>query len=363
MHLRGLIGQPRALEALERASASGRFHPSLIFHGPPGVGKLTAALALARALVCTGEDPPCGECHACRRIDPNSQRHPDVFVAFPERLDDYRKGETAEGVSGIDLQEKQEMAAASAALTLLVDRLREAIAFVHRLPVEGGRSILIIDQAHRLAPEGANALLKTIEEPPGHAVVVLLATSLHALLPTIRSRCQAVPFQSLSPAAIASWLVSERGLPDSEAHLRAALSGGRIGTAMGLDLEAFRGRRDKLLAALESFLRPPDPGRALARAEEIAKGESPEQDLEILTSLVRDRMVVSQTRAQGSGAPAGLIHADVARRLRDLPLQGGRDGTEALLALEAALEGMRRRGNRQLLIENAFLGFLPGPAS
>ena len=359
MHLRGVIGQPRAVEALERASASGRFHPSLIFHGPPGVGKLTAALALARAFLCTVDDPPCGACHACRRIDPRSQRHPDLFVAFPERLDDYRKGETAEGVSGIDLQEKQETAAASAALSLLVDRLREAIAFVHRRPVEGGRSILVIDQAHRLSAEGANALLKTIEEPPEHAVIVLLATSLHALLPTIRSRCQAVPFQSLSPGAVASWLVSERGLPEAEARLRAALSGGRIGTAMELDLEAFRERRDRLLAALESFLRPPDPGRALARAEEIAKGESPEQDLEILTSLLRDRMIVSQ----GSGQAAGLIHGDVARRLRNLPLQGGRDGTEALLALESTLEGLRRRGNRQLLIENAFLGFLPRPAS
>jgi len=357
VHLRGLIGQPRAVEALARASASGRFHPSLIFHGPPGVGKLTAALALARAILCTGEDPPCGTCHACRRIEARSQRHPDLFVAFPERVEDFRKGEAAEGVSGIDLQEKQETAAASAALSLLIDRLREAIAFVQRRPVEGACSVLIIDQAHRLTAEGANALLKTIEEPPAHAVIVLLANSLHALLPTIRSRCQAVPFQSLSPGAIADWLVAERGLPEAEARLRAALADGRIGAAMELDLDAFRGRRDHLLSALESFLRPPDAGRALARAEEIAKGESPEQDLEILTSLVRDRMIV----AQGAGQARGLIHGDVVRRLRDLPLEGGRDGTEALLALEGALEGIRRRGNRQLLIENAFLGFLPPP--
>jgi DNA polymerase-3 subunit delta' len=359
VRLRGVIGQPRALEALERSFASGRFHPSLIFHGPPGVGKLSTALALARGLLCTAPDPPCGGCHACRRIEPASQRHPDLMVVFPEKLEDYRRGETEEGVVGIDLQGRQEAAAGSAAWGLLVDRLRDAIAFVQRRPAEGGRSVLIVDQAQRLSGEGGNALLKTIEEPPPHAVIVLLATSLHALLPTIRSRCQAIPFQTLSPAAVAAWLASERGVPEAEARLRAALSGGRIGAAIGLDLEAFRERRDHLLAALESFLRPPDAGRALARAEEIAKGESPEADLEILTSLVRDRMVVSQ----GTGQPAGLIHADVAGRLRTLPLEGGPDGTEALVALESALEGLRRRGNRQLLIENAFLGFLPRPAS
>jgi DNA polymerase-3 subunit delta' len=359
VHLPGVIGQPRAVEALERAHASGRFHPSLIFHGPPGVGKLTTAVALARALLCSEKDPPCGECHSCRRIDARSQRHPDLMVVFPEKLEDYRKGETEEGVSGIDLQERQEAAAGSAGWNLIVDRIRDAIAFVQRRPVEGARSILVIDQAQRLTPEGANALLKTIEEPPPHAVIALLATSLHALLPTLRSRCRSVPFQSLPPGAIADWLVAEQQVPEPEARLRAALSGGRIGAAMELDLEAFRARRDALLAALESFLRPPDAGRALARAEEIAKGESPEADLEILTSLVRDRMIV----AQGRGQAPGLIHADVLGRLRNLPLSGGPDGTQALHLLESALEGLRRRGNRQLLIENAFLGFLPPPAA
>src|SRR4029077_7164409 len=109
MRLWGTSGQPRAVLALTRGFASGRFQPSLIFHGPPGAGKLTTAVTLARALLCgAGGDTPCGACAACRRVDDRSARHPDLRVVFPEKMDDFKKGEVAEeGVSGIDLQERQ----------------------------------------------------------------------------------------------------------------------------------------------------------------------------------------------------------------------------------------------------------------
>ncbi|HYV86611.1 MAG TPA: DNA polymerase III subunit delta' [Patescibacteria group bacterium] len=363
MRLDGLAGQPRAVLALCRAFDSGRFQPSLIFHGPPGVGKLTAAVTLARALLCTAkDDAPCGLCSACRRVDDRSNRHPDLRVVFPEKLDDFRKGEGAEeGVSGIDLQERQAAAVRNPVWSILIDRIRDAIGFVRRRPAEGTRSILVVDQAQRMGQEAANALLKTLEEPPDHAVMILLTPSWHSLLPTIRSRCQAVAFQSVPAAVIADWLTTVHALPPDEARLRAALAGGRMGAAADLDLDAFRARREALLQMLESFLRPPDPGRAVARAEEIAKGgESSEGDLDILVSLLRDRMIAG---AAGSAVP-GLIHADILPRLQTLPVSDADGGTAPLAALETALEGVRRKGNRQLLIENAFLELLAagGPA-
>ena len=362
MRLRGLAGQPRAVAALSRAFETGRFHPSLIFHGPAGAGKLTGALALSRSLLCVAkEDDPCGACHACRRIDAASMRHPDVRVVLPEKLEDFRKGEIAEeGVSGIDVQERQAIACRNPVWTILIDRVRDAIAFVNRRPAEGLRRVLILDQAHRMGAEAANALLKTLEEPPEHAILVLLTPSHHALLPTLRSRCQAVPFLSIPAGTIATFLQAEHGMAEEEARFRAALAGGRIGTAADLDLEAFRERREALLTRLESFLRPPDAGQAVARAEELAKsGESGEADLEILGSLLRDRMIL---RAAGPGAP-GLVHADIARRLLNLPAREGRDGTDPVLRLESALEGIRRKGNRQLLIEDVFLELLPDDGS
>lgn len=357
MRLEGIAGQPRAVLALTRGFASGRFQPSLIFHGPPGAGKLTTAVTLARALLCAaGEDAPCGACAACRRVDDRSARHPDLRVVFPEKMDDFKKGEVAEeGVSGIDLQERQAAAARNSVWSVLIDRVRDAIGFLRRRPSEAERSVLIVDQAQRMGQEAANALLKTLEEPPDHAVIVLLTPSWHSLLPTIRSRCQAVPFQAVPAGVIADWLVARHGVPRDEARLRAALAGGRIGAAAEFDLDAFRARREALVAMLESFLRPPDPGQAVARAEQVAKGgESAEEDLDILVSVLRDRMLAA---AAGPQAP-GLIHADILPRLMGLPVSDADGGTAPLVALETALEGVRRKGNRQLLIENAFLDLL-----
>jgi DNA polymerase III subunit delta' len=359
----GLAGQERAVESLERAFSSGRFHPSLIFHGPPGVGKLTAALALARALLCASprEGAACGACPACRRIDPRSLLHPDVKVLFPEKLEDFKKGEAApEGVAGIDVQERQAAAVRNPIWAVLIDRVREGIAFAHRPPAEGRRSLLIVDQAHRLSGESGNALLKTLEEPPDHAVLVLLTHEYHSLLPTVRSRCRAVPFQAVPAPVIAAWVMRHGGKGEPEARLRAALAGGRIGAALELDLDAFRERREAILRRLESLLRPPDHGQAVAFAEEMARaGEDAADDLELLAGLLRDRMLLA---AAGDAAP-GLIHADIAGRLRTLPLRPDGDGTEPIAALEAAIDAIRRKGHRQLQIENALLEFLPPPGA
>lgn len=358
LRIAGLVGQPRVTAALERAFASGRFHPSLIFHGAAGTGKLTAAFALAKALLCRQpvEGGACGTCIACQRVDARSLRHPDLMVVLPESKPDFDRGEPAvEGVSGIDVQERQASAVRHSGYDILIDRIRRAIGFVQRRPSEGGRSILVVDQAHRLGGPAGNALLKTVEEPPEHAVLLLLTHDLHALLPTLRSRCQAVPFQLLPADAIAAWLQSEHGLAGDEARQRAALSGGRIGTALELDLAAYRARREAILKLLESFLRPPDPGQALWRAEQIAKaGETAADDLEILAGLLRDRMILA---AAGDQAP-GLLHADVAGRLKALP-PAADGGVAAVESLEAALEGIARRGNRQMLLENLFLELLP----
>ena len=318
MPFTGIIGQARATKALREALDARRLVPSLIFHGPPGVGKLTTALALGRALLCAGSPDarPCDGCHACRRIEARALRHPDIRVVFPEKKSDFDKGVApGEGVAGIDLQERQAAAIANPSWNVLIDRVRRSIGLLQRPPAEGARSVLIIDQAHRMEPEAANALLKTLEEPPPHGVLVLLAPSGHALLPTIRSRCQAIPFQLVPAAEITRYLVEDRMLGPEEAALRAGLSGGRIGRALEIDLEEFRRRRGTLLGLLEEILLRGDPGIAVARAETVARGgPAVEGDLEILMTLLRDLLVSGASPA----AASLLINVDLASQLPPL---------------------------------------------
>ncbi len=364
----GVIGQPRATEALARAIAEDRLFPSLIFHGPPGVGKLTTAVALCRTLLCTAtEDRPCGACTACRRIDDRALLHPDVRVVLPEKLSDFEKGEPAsERSAGLDLQERQADATANPAWNILIGRIRQCLIAVQRPPSENRLSVLIIDQAHRMAAEPANALLKTLEEPPAHALIILSTTSYHALLPTIRSRCQAVPFASIPLLEITATLMERLGLPEEEASIRAGLSDGRLGAALEFDLDEHRRRRDDLLKLLEVTIGRGDPGLAVASAESLAKGQDNlDGDLRILMSLLRDTMILGATgtpeegRAGETGRGPRLIHIDLAARLAGLAGQLGPLAPQAVEDLDTTLHAIRRRGHRQLLLENFFLGLLP----
>jgi DNA polymerase-3 subunit delta' len=353
-----VVGQKRATSALERALEADRLFPSLVFHGPGGVGKLTTALLLARALLCQAPgERPCGACRSCRRIGERSLVHPDVRLALPEKKSEFdREKADAEGPAGIDPQELQADAVRNPVWSVLIDRVRQGISFLQRRPSEAQHRVLIVDQAHRMDAAAANALLKTLEEPPPHAVIILIASSWHALLPTIRSRCRAVPFQLVPRSQIINYLVERRELAAEEAVLRAGLSGGRIGAALDLDLDEFRQRRDTLLSILDDLARRGDPGLAVARAETIVQtGDSVEGDLEILMTLLRDLLILGVSPAD----EARLVNVDIAPRLRDRAARlEGRAGA-ALDDLETTIESIRHKGNRQLLVENFLIGLVP----
>jgi DNA polymerase-3 subunit delta' len=337
MRLSEIVGQPRAVGALEQAIESGRIVPSLIFYGPEGVGKLATAVALCRALLCGSAEPPCRDCATCRRIDERALMHPDIRVIFPERVSDFEKGAApTEGAAGVDLQDRQTAALRNPAWTVLIGRVRQSIDFLQRRPAEGRRSMLIVDQAHRMGSEAANALL-----------------------PTIRSRCQSIPFQQVPAAEIAAFLASHHSLDPEESSLRAGLSDGRIGAAIDLDIEEFRSRREKVLRVLENLLNQGDPGLAVARAEEITRGGQPvEQSLELLMTLARDLMIIA---AAGESAP-GLIHVDLLPRLRALAGLLDPEAPRCIRDLDRTLDAIRHRGNRQLLVENFLLDLVPRSA-
>jgi DNA polymerase III subunit delta' len=190
-------GQARAVELLRRAMAQGRVPHAYLFTGPPRVGKSTAALALAAAMNCErapGEG--CGECAACDRIARGL--HPDVVAL-----------------------ERQ-----GASQTVPIEAIRKQVIPVLGLPPHEARArFFLFDEASALLDPAANALLKTLEEPPARSHFVLCTSSVGELLPTIRSRCQRIIFQPL-PADVRIELDSEaEGEGQASRAIEALVSG------------------------------------------------------------------------------------------------------------------------------------------
>jgi DNA polymerase-3 subunit delta' len=213
-----LIGHEHNVTRFCRAIRAGRLASTFLFVGPSGIGKRTFALRLAAALLCerradasSDSLDPCGVCGACHQVAVGS--HPDLEIVAKPPDKSFLPIELFVG----DREH----------------RGREGLC--HRIALKtvgGGRRVAIIDDADALNIEGANCLLKTLEEPPPNSVLILIATSASRQLPTIRSRCQLIRFDPLSEEQVAGLLV-EQGLCEdiSSAVELARLSDGSLEAA------------------------------------------------------------------------------------------------------------------------------------
>jgi DNA polymerase-3 subunit delta' len=243
---------------------------------------------------------------------------------------------------------------------IVVQQIRELNERATYAPREGRRRVFIVDPADRMHAESQNALLKTLEEPGGQTIIVLVAARAHVLLPTVRSRCFQVGFGAMAPDQLAAGLVA-RGMPPNEARARAALAEGRPGRALSLDLPALAARRDRILTALEALASSP---RAAADMSEycdeiVGEGESELlEGLELLMALLRD----GARAASGSGT---MLYADIAPRIQKLGGALGARRASELIALADRLRGdLRLNLNKTLVCETllAGVGGAPLPA-
>jgi len=219
-----VIGHQWAIELLERGCAQGHPSHAYLFVGPPRIGKTTLALHLAQTLNCL--DPqvrPCGHCSACRKVQRGV--HPDVRV-----LDE-------------------------PASSIKIEHIRELQQEIALSPFEGRWRVSVLCDFQRATSEAANCLLKTLEEPPPKAVIVLTAAEAQALLPTIISRCQVFQLRPLAVEQVSQALQSRSKLEPSRAELLARLSEGRVGWAIAASVdETLLRDREKYLVALEQAL-------------------------------------------------------------------------------------------------------------
>ena len=242
MTLAELLGQDAAVATLRRGLLEGRLHHALLFVGPRGVGKETAAFALAAAFSCIAEPRPegdgCGVCSGCHRATTRSTAgapvpmHPDVVLV--------RRGLYPREVLGRTTDEKVDIS---------VDQIRRVVLERAAFPPHEGRArIIIIEDAHELSVSAANALLKTLEEPRPDTRFVLLSDRPGELLPTVRSRTLSVRFSLLHEDVIAT-LLERRGLDAARARAIATVSDGSMARAAEVAAEG-GGSDDEAVAAL-----------------------------------------------------------------------------------------------------------------
>ena len=290
MPFSSLIGHRPLVALLRQAVARGRVPQSLLFAGPEGVGKREAALALAQAVNCPSrkDGDACGSCATCRRIAQGT--HSDVVM-----LD---KGDEA-----------------SIKIRALRERVLDVVGY---RPFEAVRRVFIIDPADELTVEAQDALLKTLEEPPPSAILVLVASYPDTLLPTIQSRCRRLRFGPLAEADVARVLAEREGVPLTKARVLAAGSGGSVARALADEDGALADDRDAALGVLRAA-RAPAVGPRLKAATTLGQHGSKRRDREALDA--RLAALASLTRDLGaiaSGTSAPLANVDLGDTLRDL---------------------------------------------
>jgi len=216
-----ILGHERVIEVFRRSLRTGKTAHSYLFEGISGCGRKKTALALIQALFCAVlPDDACGECPSCRKAAGGN--HADIH--FIEPLPDKRD--------------------------ISIEQLRAMQRELSLRPYEASRKACIIEPAERMSVNAANSLLKTLEEPPGNALIILLTENAGMLLPTIRSRCQLFRFSHLSLEHIQT-LLERGGIASETASLLAPMAGGSMQQALGLDNESLTARREVVLTLLD----------------------------------------------------------------------------------------------------------------
>lgn len=233
MSFDSILGQELPKQILSRALENGSIAHAYLFFGPESIGKRLTALEFARALNCeqSGPQSACGHCNSCSKIDRGL--HPDIFIVEPVK------------------------STPTARESLIkIDPIRNLQRKLSYLPYEGRSKVAIIDGAESMNLQAANTFLKTLEEPPGQTIIIMIASNPNLLLPTIISRCQALKFHALSTSQVKEILLKKLQadaelFPQEELQSRASRSMGQVSAALDENLLQLSQYRGELLALID----------------------------------------------------------------------------------------------------------------
>jgi DNA polymerase-3 subunit delta' len=321
-----IIGHRSTIASLQKAAASKRLAHAYLFHGEEAIGKRTTALCFAQALLCerassAADLDSCGGCRSCHQIE--GRTHPDYFVIEPDR----------------ELATPQ----------IKIEQIREIEQHIMYRPLIGDRKICMIDDADRLTIGAANALLKTLEEPPDHSLFLLVSSRPASLPSTIRSRCQALRFATPPRTDVEAAVILKREMPPDDARFLATITEGRLGEALSTDLKTARSQQLEVINLVNpNFLR--SVTNVLTAAESLAKADRAAETLSWTARWIRDLIIV-----QVGGDREQLLHVD---HVQALERDARHARTDALLELLGHIEETQRQATRHLNLQMALENIL-----
>ncbi|NJL03621.1 MAG: DNA polymerase III subunit [Chloroflexaceae bacterium] len=332
-----MIGHEWAIEYLHRSLVGGRDAHAYLFVGPPGVGKARLALRFAQALNCEHlEQAPCLKCRTCTRIEHGN--YADLRIAsMATQAASLKPDEAA--------RQKE----------LKIDTVREWQRDIALKPYEGRRRVFILHDAELLSEGASNALLKTLEEPPAYATLILVANR-PTMLPTIVSRCQVLRLRPLPRQTIVRALIGQFDVHEPQARLLAAWSSGSIGWALRAAAcpDEVQQRQERLDQLVQLQQQPHSIGFRWAeeRSKEYRSGQ--QQDvlewLELWQNWWRDVLLIS------ADCPESVTYVDRRAELEQAAQQYNVAQVYAVMQrISEATRQIRENVNPQLALENILL--------
>jgi DNA polymerase-3 subunit delta' len=320
VRLADVVGHERAKTRLVRAADAGRVPAAILFLGPAGIGKRPLAEAFAARLLCEAPvaGDACDRCAQCTRLAAGT--HPDLRAV-------------ARDADRRDLR---------------IEQVRELTRWLGLQPLMAARKVGVVDDAHCLNEHGQNALLKTLEEPPGASTLLLVATSAALVLPTVRSRCQVVRLDPL-PATDVARVLTTKGVARETLDDVVALAEGSVGRGLALADDADAGGRQRLVAALPRLAELPATELS-SIAQELARG-GPETALAAALAWYRDVLelaLVPGAEPRRNPAAAAAIRT----------VAGARPPALVLRQLELVCDtiaDLEKNANRMLSVETLLL--------